>query len=104
MRYLFQKIYWTLHNKKNDFQVWFAKNFPFKIPRKFPKPPGQICLMCDKPRNILVAVDSGDGWLFFWECEEGCGEADEPIENWYPFCFGVWCKPKDLEKIGIEVV
>lgn len=94
--------YWRFHSRKIQFQEWFAKIFPFKIPMPKPKFPKIVCSICNEPFSKIVAIDTGDGWCFMWECENNCGYGDS-VENWYPFWFGVWCNSKDLDKLGIEV-
>ncbi len=86
------------------FKEWFQKNCPVHIPTRRPKPPTEPCV-CGKPFDRLIALDTGDGWMFLWECENYCGECDpEGINDWWPFLFGVWATGNQLERIGIEVL
>ena len=50
----------------------------------------------------VVAIYTGDGWAFAWECDNDCGD-EESINDWFPFLFN-WCNVNDLEKHGIEVI
>ena len=106
------KIYYRLISYRYRFKEWFFENITPKLPKiptKKPTYPGvPICIECHKPPKIY-AVHTGDGWLFFWDCE-GQHISEERAEryvfiatNWFPFLFG-WATGKDLERIGIEVV
>lgn len=85
------------------FPEWFAQHCPVLIPTRRPQPPKSNCPMCEKPYAKIIAIDTGDGFEFDWECDSGCGHS-VIIDNWYPFWFGTWAKSSDLEKIGIEVM
>jgi hypothetical protein len=97
------RAYWTLRSVWMDFCEWFSKHCPVHIPTRRPKPLGN-CYECKKSRNRLCAYDTGDGWFFFWECENGCGTDEEGIVGWYPFWFGAWANTFQLEQVGTEVV
>ena len=88
-----------------DLHEWIARHAPL-IPVAKPKPPlGAFCPDCRHLLTKICAVDTGDGWAFFWECEDNCGAADCFVDDsWYPFRFGAYCNSKDLAAIGIEVV
>lgn len=83
---------------------WLPKHIHFKIRTRMPKP-SIYCSECGKLLNKIVAVDTGDGWLFEWQHENDCGTEDglDDLAKWYPFWFGVYCNRHDLEKLGIEV-
>lgn len=85
------------------FRMWLddCARFLPKIPRRKPAPPKTRCPLCGEPTNILSALDTGDGWMIFWDCENGCGEGD--AAEWFPFVFG-WANSKDMRRAGIEVV
>ena len=110
------KIYYSIRVRFNICVELFQKHCPVKIAREFPV--SKLCgavlydsadneYTCDRPMSIK-AYNTGDGWLFFWECDEESHECtdmeDNFIDKWYPFMFGVWCTAKDLRRIGIEVV
>jgi hypothetical protein len=86
---------------KIDFDNWIGKNFPFYICKKFPEISSKTCSECHGKFSKIIAIDTGDGWEFMWECENNCGYC-EPICDWWPFWFGKWASCKDLNKIGIE--
>ena len=98
---LIRIAYWRTFNLWRRFREWFARSCPVKIRRKFPIAP--LCDACGKPMRI-IAVDTGDGILFEWDCDEHPGESEKPIENWWIYWFGVWVNDEELERIGIEVV
>ena len=95
---------------KYHFKDWFFENITPRLPKiatRKPDYPGMpICVDCHKPPKIH-ACDTGDGWLFLWDCE--CGDTsdlrgdDSFLDGYFPFLFG-WATGKDLERIGIEVV
>lgn len=91
-------------------QEWIAWHFPLKIYIKPPKCPGEICPDCHEVANKLTAVNTGEGWIFDWDCENGCGALEyEGVrypngKYWWPFLFGAVCNSDDLDKHGIEVV
>jgi hypothetical protein len=89
---------------KWGFPEWFAQHCPVKIPTKRPICPELPCEECGKVMNKIVAYYDGDGWSFFWDCENECSGGEEPINNWYPFMFSAWCKGSDLARIGIKEV
>ena len=103
------KIYNRIMSYKWRFKDWFFENITPKLPRiPIEKPiyPGvPICIDCHVPPTIH-AYFSGDGWMFFWDCE---GQhisdryPDDFLFDWFPFLFG-WATEKDLARIGIEVV
>ena len=104
---MIKRLIWNLRLDKNSICEWVAKNFPFHIPLKKPICTNELCMWCGLPMNKLCAIDTGDGWLFEWECESFCGDSPDDrniIENWYPFLFGAWSSDKDLMRIGIEVL
>lgn len=83
------------------FRLWWfnkaAKHIPL-ICAPRPKPPYCECKSCGQTLK-LMAVDTGDGWDFFFDCDDAC----DPIWiEWWPFLFGAWCGRRDLELIGIE--
>jgi hypothetical protein len=82
----------------------FQKHCPVHIAKKIPPYPQVKCPMCGEMASKMIAYDTGDGWSLQWECPNNCGMIEEYVEDWWPFWFGVWAKPKHLEKIGIEVV
>lgn len=85
------------------FPEWFAKHCPVLIPTRRPRPPKDNCPCCRKPYTKIIAIDTGDGFEFDWECASYCGRP-VIIDNWYPFWFGAWANRTDLLKIGIEEV
>ena len=95
---------------KYQFKEWFFENVTPHLPKiqvEKPRYPGvPICAECHKPPHVY-ALDTGDGWLFFWDCE--CGDIsdlrgdDSFLDGYFPFLFG-WATGKDLGRIGIEVV
>ena len=105
------KLYYRLTGYRYRFKEWFFENITPKLPKipmRKPDYPGMsdICRICDTDIKIR-AYNTGDGWLFFWDCEEqhlvDGDSSDEYIDGWFPFLFG-WATGKDLERIGIEVV
>ncbi len=102
------KYYNRIMSYKWRFKEWFFENITPelpKIPTGKPTYPGvPICPDCHVPPTIH-AHDTGDGWLFFWDCE---GQhisdmyPDKDITG-FPFLFG-WATARDLGRIGIEVV
>ena len=105
---MYRKYYWRY---KYRFKEWFFENITPKLPkipvtrpiypRGFP-----LCITCyQKPR--IFAHNTGDGWVFFWDCDEqhiiDRNGDSSMIVGWFPFLFG-WATGKDLERIGIEVV
>ena len=71
---------------------------------KMPSPPFEKCESCGQPVKPH-ALDTGDGFLFFWDCSEGCclvGDQELFIDTW-PFIEDVACVP-DLEAAGFEFV
>jgi hypothetical protein len=102
---MIKRLLWSLRLDKYSVRDWIAAKFPFHIPTKKPVCQNELCSCCNEVMNKLCAYDTGDGWMFFWECKNNCGETDEAgIEDWYPFLFGAWSSEKDLERAGIEVV
>lgn len=97
-------VKWQLYRWKYDIRDWLQKNFPLKIKRKFPKPPGKFCSMCGEPLNKICAYIDCDAVYFTWECENNCYADEEFVVGWWPFLFGVWVKTKDLERVGIEII
>jgi hypothetical protein len=104
-----RKYYNRMISLKYRFKEWFFENITPKLPKiptRKPKYPGvPICLFCHHP-PIIHAYHTGDGWLFFWDCEGrhiSDRRPEEYITDWFPFLFG-WATAKDLERIGIEVV
>ena len=105
------KIYYRIKSKQYQFKDWFFENItPWlpKIPTRKPQFPSDatFCSLCHTDIKIY-AYHTGDGWMFFWDCElqhisyiDGdCGM----IIDWFPFLFG-WATGKDMGRIGIEVV
>jgi hypothetical protein len=103
LRYLYNVLWCRWYRAKCDLQDWVAHHAPL-IPTIQPEPPDAACASCGKFINHICAHNTGDGWVFYWQCDDGCGEWDGYIEDWYPFWFGAWCKGKDLERLGIEVM
>ena len=102
------KINNRVRSYRYKFKDWFFKNITPKLPKiqtKKPTYPGMsVCVDCHKPPTIR-AIYTGDGWLFFWDCEGWhiSDRKEEYIVGWFPFLFG-WATGKDLERIGIEVI
>ena len=105
------KFYCKMLGRKYRFKEWFFENVNPHLPKIAvgkPTYPGvPICTKCHKPPHIY-ALHTGDGWLFFWDCEgQHISEERQDryvyIANWFPFLFG-WATAKDLGRIGIEVV
>lgn len=103
--------------RKLKFHLWYlwydVKDWVYiklcpKLPKiltSFPSPKVRFCPECGQSVNIM-AINTGDGWEFFWDCPNYCQAldyADMSIEGWFPFVFG-WATTKDLEQIGIVVV
>lgn len=76
---------------------------------KLPMPPRDDCPCCHN-KVIPLAVDTGDGWAFYWDCEDGCepfsdlpgggmlvGEAAWPFVDSH-------ARPSDLTRAGFKVV
>jgi hypothetical protein len=101
MKIELRRLYWKMRYFWTELLENKIRPHLFKIPNRKPKAP--VC-KCGK-EMALLATNTGDGWAFFWECQnyDNCGEQGEDME-WYPFMFGAWCSSKDLERIGIEVV
>ena len=105
---MYRKYYNRLVSYKWQFKEWFFENINPKLPKIPVNRPTYlgvpICLKCHSMPEIY-ALDTGEGWHFFWDCEghhiSDRGEGD--IAGWFPFLFG-WATGKDLERIGIEVV
>jgi hypothetical protein len=94
-----RRFYYSL---KTEWEEKYCRYMP-KIKNKFPDAPcGGYCPKCYKPLRIC-AYNTGDGWYFWWDCEnEHWLEEDiTKIIDWFPFVFG-WCSGNDLRKIGIE--
>lgn len=85
---------WCINSITKYLPKFYVGNPPYPIPI--------TCPDCGEWRTKLCAIDTGDGWVFVWECENYCGN-DGYIENWFPFYFG-WCNGKDLKRYGIEVL
>ena len=103
------KFYCKMLGRKYRFKEWFFENITPKLPKiptRKPDYPGMsdVCRRCNTDIKIY-AYHTGDGWSFFWDCEEqhvsDRGKGD--IVGWFPFLFG-WATGKDLGRIGIEVV
>lgn len=105
------KIYNRMLGKKYRFKDWFFENITPKLPKIATGKPiyseshgFPLCTRCYKKPEIY-AYHTGDGWMFFWDCEGQhiSDRTDEFIVGWFPFLFG-WATEKDLGRIGIEVV
>ncbi len=107
------KLYNRLIGYKYRFKDWFFENITPKLPKipiRKPYYPGMsdICRRCNTD-IMIYAYHTGDGWLFFWDCEEQHvsdrigADLGFYIVDWFPFLFG-WATGKDLGRIGIEVV
>jgi len=104
------KFYFRLLSKKYRFKEWFFNNITPHLPR-IPVPKPEYfgfwrCVRCHSTIKIY-AHHTGDGWMFFWDCEgqhtsDRLGDRSY-IVGYFPFLFG-WATGKDLIKIGIEVV
>ena len=105
------KTYNRIRSYRYQFKDWFFENItPHlpKIPTRKPDYPGMsdVCKKCNTDIKIH-AYNTGDGWYFFWDCDEQhiidkVGD-EAGIVGWFPFLFG-WATAKDLEGIGIEIV
>jgi|SRR3989304_1434279 len=98
------RLWYLWRDVKDRLYVKVGPKLP-KIRTKFPLPSTKFCPACGQPVNVM-AVDTGDGWDFFWDCPNHCQALDYNdglIERWFPFVFG-WASAKDLERAGIEVV
>jgi hypothetical protein len=100
LRYQIQRWRYTLRESLSE---WFGKHVP-KIPARRPPAPDRRCGSCGEPLDQIMAIDTGDGWAIFWECKNYCGWEEANIEDWWPYLFRAWCKAKDLERVGIEVL
>ena len=107
---MIRKVYNRLIGKKYRFKEWFFENItPHlpKIPTRKPEYPGMVdvCVICETD-IIIYAYHTGDGWLFYWDCEEqhvsNFASDGGIVVGYFPFVFG-WATAGDLEKIGIEV-
>lgn len=104
MRMKLSNPFWSYwYRARRDVRELVGKHAP-KIRTARPKPTGETCSHCGKPLSNLVALWTGDGWIFFWECDEHCGASECYVETWWPFLFGAWCSTNDLHRIGIEVL
>ena len=65
-------------------------------------PPDVMCNDCGELLDRRIAIHTGDGWLFTWECPNYCGATETFIEEW-PFK-REWVTGDDLADVGIEVV
>jgi hypothetical protein len=101
--------------RKYRLKEWLFENVTPKLPKipiQKPYYPGMsdYCKRCDSDIKIY-AHHTGDGWYFFWDCEDqhvsdhhiARSIEDDSLIGWFPFLFG-WATGKDLERIGIEVV
>ncbi len=102
------KIKYRLLGKYYRLKEYFYNNIAPKLPKiptKKPTFPGMsdICKRC-KTDIKIYAYFTGDGWEFFWDCENqhliDFGEDEYIIVGWFPFLFG-WATSRDLAKIGI---
>lgn len=66
------------------------------------KPSDNHCEMCAELPDRLIAHNTGDGWLFSWECPNYCGWEENFIYEWPFIRPSVW--GHDLESVGFEVV
>lgn len=97
-----RKIYYPIEYYIREKIEQYCKYLP-KIKTKFPDAPhGGYCPLCHDPL-IIHAYNTGDGWDFWWDCENEHWLEEEitHIIGWFPFVFG-WANSKDLLKIGIE--
>ena len=101
-----------IRSSRLRFGEWIFENITPHLPKIPTRQPGHpsgstFCSLCHTDIKIY-AYNTGDGWLFFWDCEQqhisNYGEENEfYIKDWFPFLFG-WATGADLEKIGIEEV
>ena len=71
---------------------------------KMPEPPNLVC-SCGQQCNVAEALLDGDGWLFFWECPDGCGEHPETMDLWigvWPFVED-WANAEDMKAAGFRI-
>lgn len=88
------------------FLQWFeeneiAKYFPAIKVHKLPEPPNNgVCSVCEF--QLRLHVINEDGWVFFWDCENGCAQYqfNDNIEEYWPFLFN-WANAEDMLRIGI---
>lgn len=70
-----------------------------------PAPPAALCGSCDKPLDLPIALNEGDGWELLWECQEQCGDSyDDEYRIAWPFVDDATGDGDDLEKLGFTVV
>ncbi len=100
-----KKVYWTLRTSiRYWWEDWFLRYIMPRIKTPFPPAPhGGHCPQCNNPLK-MYAYNVGDGWVFWWDCEDACLGDENLIEDWYPFRWGAWATGDELAKIGIEVV
>lgn len=102
IRFYYNRFMGFVFYLKHDIYEWVSRHGPM-IPRRKPSPPTVgMCLGCGGKFDVLSAINTGDGWLFMWECSGGCGDGLD-IE-WYPYWFGHYCTSDDLEQLGIDVL
>lgn len=61
-----------------------------------------LCPDCGAPMD-KCAVDTGDGWALFWECDECLFQGDEGHDIEWPFG-DKWMTHKDMQEHGYTVV
>ncbi len=96
-----RNLYWKCHLSWYDLTDKYGRYLPKIATRKPAAPHNGYCPKCRK-LFAIHAYNTGDGWDFWWDCEnEHWLEEDiTHITGWFPFVFG-WANGKDLAKIGI---
>lgn len=92
--------YWI--NFKIDIWPYFARYLIPHIWINPPTPPNNgICPDCGVKYKI-GAYNDGEGWSFFWICDEGC-DWENFIDYWFPYANG-WANAGELAAHGVEVI
>lgn len=63
---------------------------------------GELDYITINPTLKKYAVDTGDGWALFWDCDQQHNDNGQYDIEKFPFLFG-WCSVNDLQKHGFEV-